>query len=134
METIPKEAKVVIIGGGVIGCAAAYHLAKAGVKDIVLLERKKIACGTSWHAAGILSEMRASESMIQMAKDTTSMFENIEEDTGHSVNFKRTGSLFVTANNQRYMQFKMLLSLAKSFDVEAYEVSIAEAKKNAPCQ
>ena len=61
METIPKEAKVVIIGGGVIGCAAAYHLAKAGVKDIVLLERKKIACGTSWHAAGILSEMRASE-------------------------------------------------------------------------
>ena len=132
METIPKEAKVVIIGGGVIGCAAAYHLAKAGVKDIVLLERKKIACGTSWHAAGILSEMRASESMIQMAKDTTSMFENIEEDTGHSVNFKRTGSLFVTANNQRYMQFKMLLSLAKSFDVEAYEVSIAEAKKIMP--
>ena len=132
METIPKEAKVVIIGGGVIGCAAAYHLAKASVKDVVLLERKKIACGTSWHAAGILSEMRASESMIQMAKDTTSMFENIEEDAGHSVNFKRTGSLFVTANRQRYMQFKMLLSLAKSFDVEAYEVSIAEAKKIMP--
>ena len=124
-----QNAKVVIIGGGVIGCAAAYQLAKAGVKEIVLLERKKIACGTSWHAAGILSEMRASESMIQMAKDTTSMFAELEADSGHPLKFKKTGSLFVTANRDRQDHFKLLLSLAKSFDVEAYEISIAEAKQ-----
>lgn len=127
-----KNAKVVIVGGGVIGCATAYQLAKAGITDVVLLERKKIASGTSWHAAGILSEMRASESMIQMAKNTTTMFEQLKADSGHNLKFKKTGSLFVTANKDRYNQFKMLLSMAKSFDVEAYPISISEAKKKWP--
>ena len=132
MNTQPTKASVVVIGGGVIGCSAAYHLAKAGVQDVVLLERKKISSGTSWHAAGILSEMRASESMIKMAKNTTNMFYQLEKDTGHCVKFKRTGSLFVTANKDRYKQFKMAISLADSFDVEAYEISIAQAKQKWP--
>ena len=73
--------------------------------------------------------MRASESMIKMAKNTTKMFEELEKDTGHSIGFKKTGSLFVTANKERAQQFKMALSLATSFDVEAYEISIEEAKQ-----
>ena len=132
MNKQPTQASVVIIGAGVIGCCAAYCLAKKGVKDVLLVERKKISSGTSWHAAGILSEMRASESMIQMAKNTTKIFQQLTAETGVDINFKKTGSLFVTANKDRFAQFKMLLSLAASFDVEAYEISIEQAKQKWP--
>ena len=129
---IPSEAKVVVIGAGVIGCSVAYQLTKAGVKDVVVLDRKRISSGTSWHAAGILAELRASESMIYMAKETTGMFEQLEKETGYNIKFKRTGSLFVTANNDRRDQFRMMLSTAKSYGVEAYEVSVSEAKQKWP--
>lgn len=132
MKKQPSNANVVIIGAGVIGCSAAYQLCKAGIQDVILLERKKISSGTSWHAAGILSEMRASESMITMAKNTTKMFAELEKDTEHCINFKRAGSLFVTANKDRFQQFKMAISLADSFGVEAYEIPIAEAKQKWP--
>ena len=68
METLPAKARVVIIGGGVIGCSVAYHLAKLGWKDIVLLERKQLTCGTTWHAAGLIAQLRATANMTKLAK------------------------------------------------------------------
>jgi len=115
-QNLPSRARVVIVGGGVIGTSTAYQLARQGVQDVVLLERKSLSSGTSWHAAGICSEMRASESMIMMAKETTNMFREVAEEVGHDIDWKRTGSVFVTAHPERHQQFRMALSLADSFE------------------
>ena len=131
-QNLPSRARVVIVGGGVIGTSTAYQLARQGVQDVVLLERKSLSSGTSWHAAGICSEMRASESMIMMAKETTNMFREVAEEVGHDIDWKRTGSVFVTAHPERHQQFRMALSLADSFDVEAYEISPREARDKWP--
>ena len=74
MEKIPEKAKVVIIGGGVIGCSVAYHLAKLGWKDIVLLERKRLTSGTTWHAAGLIAQLRATANMTKLAKYSQELY------------------------------------------------------------
>ena len=81
-NTLPKKAQVVIIGGGVIGCSVAYHLAKLGYTDIVLLERKKLTSGTTWHAAGLVGQMRSSLNLTQMVKYSGNLYQTLEAETG----------------------------------------------------
>ncbi|MCH1521007.1 MAG: FAD-binding oxidoreductase, partial [SAR324 cluster bacterium] len=78
MEPIPKQAQVVIIGGGVIGCSVAYHLTKLGWKDVVLLERKELTCGTTWHAAGLVGQLRATKNMTKLAQYTSELYATLE--------------------------------------------------------
>ena len=82
MENISDRARVVIIGGGIIGCSVAYHLAKLGWKDIVLLERKKLTSGTTWHAAGLIAQLRATANMTKLAKYSQELYGQLEEETG----------------------------------------------------
>ena len=79
---ITEEANVVIIGGGVIGCSIAYHLGKLGWKDILLLERKKLTCGTTWHAAGLIAQLRATQNMTRLAKYSQELYWDLEKETG----------------------------------------------------
>ena len=80
--SIPKHAQAVIIGGGVVGCSVAYHLSKLGYKDVVLLERKKLTSGTTWHAAGLVGQMRSSLNLTQMVKYSGNLYETLESETG----------------------------------------------------
>ena len=80
--TIPSKARAVIIGGGVVGCAVAYHLAKLGWKDVVLLERKQLTSGTTWHAAGLIGQLRSSSTMTKLAKYTKELYLTLEDETG----------------------------------------------------
>ena len=73
METLPKQTQVVIVGGGVIGCSVAYHLTRLGWSDIVLLERKELTCGTTWHAAGLVGQLRATKNMTMLAQYTSAV-------------------------------------------------------------
>ena len=75
----PSQARVVIIGGGVIGCSVAYHLAKRGWKDVVLLERKELTSGTTWHAAGLIGQLRATQALTQLAVYTAELYEGLEK-------------------------------------------------------
>jgi 4-methylaminobutanoate oxidase (formaldehyde-forming) len=75
---LPKEAGVVIIGGGVVGCSVAYHLAKLGWSDIVLLERKQLTCGTTWHAAGLIGQLRATQNLTMLAKYSAELYAGLE--------------------------------------------------------
>jgi glycine/D-amino acid oxidase-like deaminating enzyme len=88
MEKIPKKARVVIIGGGVIGCSVAYHLAKLGWKDIVLLERKRLTSGTTWHAAGLIAQLRATANMTKLAKYSQELYGRLDVETGVATGFK----------------------------------------------
>ena len=88
MKTLPKQAQVVIIGGGVIGCSVAYHLTKLGWPDIVLLERRELTCGTTWHAAGLVGQLRATKNMTLLAQYTSELYATLEEETGQATGFK----------------------------------------------
>ncbi|MGB2374458.1 MAG: FAD-dependent oxidoreductase, partial [Candidatus Puniceispirillaceae bacterium] len=87
----PNAAKVVIIGGGVVGCSVAYHLAKLGWTDIVLLERKQLTCGTTWHAAGLIAQLRATQNMTRLAKYSQELYTRLEAETGVATGFRQNG-------------------------------------------
>ena len=89
----PDRAQVVIIGGGVIGCSVAYHLAELGWTDVVLIERKSLTSGTTWHAAGLVGQLRATQNLTRMAQYTTDLYANLESLTGQATGFRQNGSL-----------------------------------------
>ncbi|WP_341368242.1 FAD-dependent oxidoreductase [Yoonia sp. BS5-3] len=128
MATIPASARVVIIGGGVIGCSVAYHLAKLGWKDVVLLERKQLTSGTTWHAAGLIAQLRATANMTKLAKYSQELYGNLETETGVATGFKRCGSITVALTEERREEIYRQAGMARAFGVEVEEISPTEVK------
>ena len=130
-NSLPSEAQVIIIGGGVVGCSVAYHLAKLGYTDVVLFERKKLTSGTTWHAAGLIGQMRASINLTQMVKYSGNLYERLESETGLATGFRRTGAVGIALNNERMSEFKRNVSLSKVHGVEIHSLSPSEVKEKA---
>lgn len=128
MVDLPKKARVVIIGGGVIGCSVAYHLTKLGWKDVVLLERKQLTSGTTWHAAGLIAQLRATQNMTRLAKYSQELYGTLEEETGVATGFKRCGSITVALTEDRKEEIYRQAGMARAFGVEVEEISPAEVK------
>jgi 4-methylaminobutanoate oxidase (formaldehyde-forming) len=126
--TLPTSARVVIIGGGVIGCSVAYHLAKQGWKDVVLLERKQLTSGTTWHAAGLIAQLRATKNMTKLAKYSQELYGNLAAETGVETGFKRCGSITVALTDERLEEISRQAAMARSFGVEAEPISPQEVK------
>ena len=99
--TLPAQASVVIVGGGVAGCSIAYHLTKIGVTDVVLLERRRLTCGTTWHAAGLVGQLRATRNLTELAKYTADLYHSLEAETGQATGFKQNGSVSVAQTRRR---------------------------------
>ncbi|WP_439888897.1 GcvT family protein [Pseudomonas sp. MBLB4123] len=112
-SSMPNQAQVVIVGGGVIGCSLAYHLTKLGMRDVVLLERKTLTCGTTWHAAGLVPTLRANYTMSMLANYSASLYEQLEAETGQATGFVRNGSLTIATNQERLAEIKRGASMAK---------------------
>ena len=129
---IQDKARVIIIGGGVIGCSVAYHLSKLGWNDIVLLERKQLTSGTTWHAAGLIGQLRASANMTKLAKYTQELYFDLEKETGVSTGFKRVGSISVALTNERMEELKRSAAMARAFGVDVEEISPREIKNRYP--
>ncbi|HIF89386.1 MAG TPA: FAD-dependent oxidoreductase [Candidatus Thioglobus sp.] len=125
---IPSRARVVIIGGGVVGCSVAYHLAHLGYTDVVLLERKKLTSGTTWHAAGLIGQLRATQNLTQMVKYSGNLYEKLEAETGVATGFRRSGSISLATNEERFTEFKRNASLAKVHGVDAHILCPSELK------
>ncbi|HIL20186.1 MAG TPA: FAD-dependent oxidoreductase, partial [Candidatus Thioglobus sp.] len=121
-------ARVVIIGGGVVGCSVAYHLAHLGYTDVVLLERKKLTSGTTWHAAGLIGQLRATQNLTQMVKYSGNLYEKLEAETGVATGFRRSGSISLATNEERFTEFKRNASLAKVHGVDAHILCPSELK------
>lgn len=128
MSELPKNARVVIVGGGVIGCSVAYHLAKLGWQDVILLERKQLTSGTTWHAAGLIAQLRASKNMTRLAKYSRDLYARLEKETGVSTGLRETGSITVALTEERKEEILRQASMARAFDVEVEEISPAEVK------
>jgi glycine cleavage system T protein len=128
MISLPQKARVVIIGGGISGCSVAYHLAKLGWKDIVLLERKQLTSGTTWHAAGLVGQLRASQNMTRLAKYSADLYTKLEAETGLATGFRQCGSITAALTMERKEEILRQASLARAFGVEVNELSPAEVK------
>ena len=131
-KPLPTQAQVVIVGGGVIGCSLAYHLTKLGWTDVVLLERKQLTCGTTWHAAGLVGQLRATQNMTKLAQYTADLFEGLEEETGQATGFAQYGSLSLATNEGRFEELKRGASMARCFGLEVDVISAKEAQDKWP--
>ena len=130
--TVPTSARALIIGGGVVGCSIAYHLARQGWKDVVLLERKRLTSGTTWHAAGLIGQLRASSTMTKLAKYTAELYRDLEAETGISTGLRQCGSISVALTAERREELMRTASMARAFGVPVEDISPQEVKDRYP--
>jgi 4-methylaminobutanoate oxidase (formaldehyde-forming) len=124
--------EIVIVGGGVAGASAAYHLAKLGKTDIALLERHQLTSGTTWHAAGLIMQLRSTHAMTELAKYNVELYSSLEAETWQATGFKQNGTLGVCRTRDRLFETKKTASIAKSFGIDAHMISPAEARQLYP--
>src|ERR1051325_10118605 len=101
MTTLPTQARAVVIGGGIVGCSTAYHLAKLGWSDIVLIERAKLTSGSTWHAAGLVGQLRTSANITQLLKYSVELYDTLEQETGLATGWKRNGGPALPPHHDR---------------------------------
>src|SRR5260221_9758856 len=128
-KTLPSQARIVIVGGGVVGCSVAYHLTKLGWRDVVLVEQGRLTAGTPWHAAGLIGQMRPNRTMTAMSRYGIELYAGLEKETGLATGWKQCGSVNVAATPERLIALKRNFANAASFGVEAEFITPSEAGK-----
>ncbi|MBT6267138.1 MAG: FAD-binding oxidoreductase, partial [Tateyamaria sp.] len=113
-----QAVKHLIIGGGIIGCSIAYHLTRNGEKDVTLLERANLTEGATWHAAGLVGQLRSSRNTTRMLKKSVEMYDRLQNEEGMQFDWKKTGSLRLAATKERILEAKRLATMARSFNLE----------------
>ena len=131
-KKIPTSAKVVVIGGGIAGCSVAYHLAKFGWKDTVLLERDQLTSGTTWHAAGLVGQLGATATITRLRKYSLNLYKELEKKTGLSTGLKQNGAITIASSKERLQELQRQASAAKLFDVNVEVVSKERIKELYP--
>jgi glycine cleavage system aminomethyltransferase T/glycine/D-amino acid oxidase-like deaminating enzyme len=129
---LPGRARVVIIGGGVIGASVAYHLALMGWTDVLLLEQGQLSCGTTWHAAGLVGQLRATENGTRLVQYSTELYERLEEDTGLSAGFRRCGGVTVARTHDRMVQLRRTAATAAAYQLDCELITPAQARDRYP--
>ncbi len=131
-QPLPSEAKVVVIGGGIVGCSVAYHLALRGIRDVVLLEQNTLGGGTTWHAAGLVGRLRTTSSLTRINQYSIDLYSSLEKETGHPVGWKQVGSLILARSPERMTQLRRTAALAELFGVEVRLIDPEAAREKWP--
>ncbi len=131
-EGLPKRARIVIIGGGILGCSIAYHLTAMGEKDVVLLEQHRLTDGATWHAAGLVGQLRSSRNVTRMLEQSVEMYRGLEAETGQAVDWHEVGSLRLACSPERVLELKRLTTMAKSFGLPMEVISAQKAQELFP--
>ncbi len=129
MSRLPSQARVVVVGGGIIGCSTAYHLAKLGCADVLLLERAKLTSGSTHHAAGLVGQLRTSAGITQLLGHSVALYESIEEETGLATGWKMNGGLRLACNPERMIELERQATTAHSFGLEMHLLTPSEARE-----
>ncbi len=124
---LPQRAQVVIVGGGAVGCSVAYHLAKLGWTDVVLIEQGQLSCGTTWHAAGVVGQLRTHPSLTRLMIYSSGLYAGLEAEVGLGTGWNQCGALWVAASAARMTQLRRTVDLARAQGLEAHDISVAEA-------
>lgn len=132
MLQVPERSQVVIIGGGVVGCSIAYHLAQRGMTDVVVLERLQLTNGSTWHAAGLVGQLRTSNSLTQLMQQSVRTYQVLEEKTGYPTGWRAVGSIRVASSPDRWEEVRRLATTGKSFGFDVHVVSPREANELFP--
>ncbi len=130
--TQPERAQVVVIGGGIIGCSIAYHLTRRDITDVVVLEQGSLTCGTTWHAAGLVSQLKSTHSLTKLATYSIRLFEELEDETGQATGLRLPGSISVADNEERWEEILRGATMAEAFGVETREIGIDELSERWP--
>ena len=131
-QDLPSSARVVVIGGGIMGCSVAYHLTKLGWSDVVLLEQFQLTAGTTWHAAGLVGQLRNNESMTRIASYAIDLYSRLEEETGQATGFKQNGAVTIAQTEARFIELKRHAAMAGRFGVECHVIGPDEVKRRWP--
>ena len=131
-QDLPTRARVVVIGGGIVGASVAYHLTLLGWTDLVLLEQGRLSGGTTWHAAGLVGQLRATESGTRLVQYSASLYERLEEETGLGTGFKRCGGVTVARTPDRMVQLERTAATAEAYDLECELISPERAQELYP--
>ncbi|HEV7249676.1 MAG TPA: FAD-dependent oxidoreductase [Shinella sp.] len=126
--TLPSHAEIVVIGGGIIGCSTAYHLARDHKADVILLEQGTLTSGSTWHAAGLVGQLRSSASITRVLKYSVDLYKGLEAETGLATGWKMTGCLRLATNQDRWTEFRRLATTAKSFGMDMHLLTPQEVK------
>ena len=128
MSGFPTQARVVVVGGGIVGCSTAYHLAKQGFSDVVLLERGGLTCGSTFHAAGLVGPLRSSASITRLLGESVSLYQRLEEETGQATGWKCNGGLRLACSQARMAEYERQATTAHSFGMEMELITPREAR------
>lgn len=129
---LPGRARVVVVGGGIVGCSVAYHLALRGCTDVLVLERDRLTSGTTWHAAGLVGQLRATRNLTRLAQYTTDLFARLEADTGQATGFLQRGSVAVARTPARFEELRRPASMARTFGLEVQVITPGEVAERIP--
>ena len=132
VEVLPERAQVVVIGGGIVGCSVAYHLARRGITDVVVLEQGQLSGGTTWHAAGLVSQLKSTHSLTKLATYSARLFEALEDETGQATGCRTPGSISVAADAERWEEIRRGAAMAVSVGVETREIGLDEVRERWP--
>ncbi|HEX5191081.1 MAG TPA: FAD-dependent oxidoreductase, partial [Streptosporangiaceae bacterium] len=132
MTVLPKRSEIVIIGGGVVGCSIAYQLARRGKTDVTIVERRRLTEGSTWHAAGLIGQLRTSSSLTALMRSSVTTYSELEQQTGYATGWHQAGSIRVASSDDRWHELKRLITAARSFGFDAHLVSPAEARAMFP--
>jgi sarcosine dehydrogenase len=126
--TLPSSAKIVIIGGGIVGCSVAYHLGRMGITDVLLIEKDQLTSGSTWHAAGLVGQLRTSANITQLLGYSVKLYRELEAETGQATGWKMNGGLRLACNAERWTEVKRQATNARSFGLDMHLLTPAEAK------
>src|ERR1700733_8316745 len=133
IPVLPKRARVVVVGGGIIGTSVAYHLAHMGWRDVVLLERDRLTSGTTWHAAGLIVTFGStSETSTEMRKYTRDLYTRLEAETGQSTGFRATGFIEVACDRDRLEEYRRVSAFNRYCGIDVQEIAPSQVKELFP--
>ena len=129
---LPDRAQVVVIGGGIVGCSVAYHLTRRGISDVLLLEQGSLTSGTTWHAAGLVSQLKSTHSLTKLATYSARLFEELEDETGQATGYRTPGSISVAADDERWEEVRRGAAMAATVGVETRVIDRDELQERWP--
>ena len=129
MSELPSSARIIIVGGGIVGCSVAYHLGRMGITDCILLERGKLSSGSTWHAAGLVGQLRTNANVTQLLAYSVALYDKLEIETGLATGWRRNGGLRLACNPERWIEVKRQATTAHSFGLEMHLLTPAEARE-----